>query len=365
MKKVSIIIPCHNCHEWVYQSWKSLKSQTMGLDDIECIFVDDCSDDEGKTLEVLNRIEQEAPENVMIIPLSENLRQGGARNVGMQYASGEYMLFLDSDDLYRPETCQELYDLAKKYDADIVQFKHDVIWRDYNDASIPEKKERKQLDIIDLDDTTRRTFLIGKGDCGCTNKFYRLDMVRKLNPQYAEHMIYEEPKFVYPLFLIIDRIVMVDDGYYIWRKHAGSTMTSELGPKLLDHPRVQLETLEEIMQYGDLYLRYAQEVQFKFFHSYYYETLFFAFANKGNMTLELYHLMQETCKALIPDIAKNKYVLEREVYQPLAESINIKVDSTEQMLTLLVNLLYITDGDMLFKYNPGLKPYFTLEGLGI
>lgn len=362
MKKVSIIIPCHNCHEWVRQSWESLKNQTIGIENIECIFVDDASDDDGKTLEVLNQIEQEDPENVMIIPLSENLRQGGARNVGIEYATGEYMLFLDSDDLYRPETCQELYDLAKEHDADIVQFDHDVIWRDSSDASIPEKKKRTRLEVCDIDDETRRRYLTSeKGDCGCTNKFYRLEMVRKINPKFAEHMVYEEPKFVYPLFLILNRIVFIDDKYYIWRKHAGSTMTSELGPKLMDHPRVQLETLEEVMKYEELYSKYRQEVQFKFFHSYYYETLFFNFANKGNLTFDMYRLMQDTCRTLCPDIRENKYIQEKEVYQLLAESVFMQVNTPQQMIVLLAKLLYFTDGEIILQLNPELKPYVEME----
>ena len=48
-KKISIIIPCHNSSETLDNAWNSLKNQTLGIENIECIFVDDASDDDGKT----------------------------------------------------------------------------------------------------------------------------------------------------------------------------------------------------------------------------------------------------------------------------------------------------------------------------
>ena len=141
-KKISIIIACFNCSEWVRQSVDSIKNQTMPLEDLEIILVDDASDDDGATLSVLEEIEKELPGSVRLIRLESNMRQGGARNAGMRAMTGEYMLFLDSDDLYRPETCEELYELAKANDTDVIQFQHEILWRPMNDVSIP-CRERK------------------------------------------------------------------------------------------------------------------------------------------------------------------------------------------------------------------------------
>ncbi|MBQ6414833.1 MAG: glycosyltransferase family 2 protein [Butyrivibrio sp.] len=320
MKKVSVIIPCHNVSEWVYQSWKSIKNQTMDLSEIECIFVDDASDDEGKTWEVLQRIEKEAPESVMIISLDENIRQGGARNVGMSYMSGEYMLFLDADDLYRPETCQELYDYAVANDLDLVQFDHEIVFRDLSDDSIPPKDPEKEEVICDLNEVgARQLFLTGAaGDYGCTNKFYRSSLLKKAQSHFAEKVVYEEPLFVYPIFFYINKMAIVDTRYYIWRKREGSTMTSELGSLILEHALVQLELIRDIKARSELYSRYKAEADFHFFHSYFYETILFSILNYGTR-LYTSHCdeLKNNLFAETDGLKENRYLDERPVYKEL------------------------------------------------
>ena len=60
MKKISIIIACHNCADTVPDTWASLKGQSIGVEHLECIFVDDASDDGGKTWQSLVAIEAQA-----------------------------------------------------------------------------------------------------------------------------------------------------------------------------------------------------------------------------------------------------------------------------------------------------------------
>ena len=100
-KKISIIIPCHNCSNSLGMTWDSIKAQNMSIDELECIFVDDASDDEGATVDMLMKIENEAPDSVLLIRLEKNVRQGGARNAALQYVSGDFILFLDADDTLR------------------------------------------------------------------------------------------------------------------------------------------------------------------------------------------------------------------------------------------------------------------------
>ena len=122
MKKITTITPCHNSTKYLRKCWESLKNQTIGIENMEVIFVDDASDDDGATWEMLLSFEKEAPESVMIVHLEENLRQGGARNVGLSYASGEYVQFLDSDDSLRLEALEELYGIAKEKQTDVLQY---------------------------------------------------------------------------------------------------------------------------------------------------------------------------------------------------------------------------------------------------
>ena len=88
MKKVSVIIPCFNATKYLPKCFMSLVQQTIGISQIELIFVDDASTDDGSTWNMLQEFERAYPESIMILKLEENMRQGGARNIALQYATG-------------------------------------------------------------------------------------------------------------------------------------------------------------------------------------------------------------------------------------------------------------------------------------
>lgn len=102
MKLISIVIPTFNCGEFLPETIKSLQDQTYS--NWEAICVDDGSTD--NTLEVANKL---AAEDKRVRAFSrEELPKGGShcRNIGVQHASGDYVIFLDGDDLLVP-TCLE------------------------------------------------------------------------------------------------------------------------------------------------------------------------------------------------------------------------------------------------------------------
>ena len=52
MKKISVIVPCHNCAEYINKCLEHIENQTIGLENIEVILVDDASTDDGKTMKL-------------------------------------------------------------------------------------------------------------------------------------------------------------------------------------------------------------------------------------------------------------------------------------------------------------------------
>ena len=114
MKKVSVIIPCYNAVKWLPKCFMSLVGQSIGIDNLELIFVNDASTDDGQTWNMLNEIEKAYPESIIIIDLPHNRRQGGARNEGLKYASGEYIAFVDADDWVEAELFEKTYSRAKE-----------------------------------------------------------------------------------------------------------------------------------------------------------------------------------------------------------------------------------------------------------
>ncbi len=334
-KKVSIIIPCHNCSESLGMTWDSIKAQNMDLDKLECIFVDDASDDEGATDGKLAEIENEAPESVLVVRLDKNVRQGGARNVALHYVSGEYILFLDADDTLRTDTCDSLYEKAVSYDCDLIQFKHRHIKEAENLKGVPENGIITGAEVLyDLarnEDDRKRLLTLFIGTAGCTNKFYKTDLVRKCASSYAENAIYEEPKFVYPLFLYANKILLLDEDYYEYRWHADSTMTSQLGRRLLDHPRVQLELLEDLLGRSEEYNKYRDEIEYYFLKSFYIETLVFAYANRGFIPPDYMAYMQTVCKKFFPNASDNKYIKNDSVFVKAISSLDTKFENIGEL----------------------------------
>lgn len=97
MKKVSIIMPCYNDGAYIYEAVESVFAQTYT--DIELIIVDDGSDD-SNTISALQSLS--AQSNTKVIH-TEHVRPAGARNAGIEVATGAYILPLDSDDRIEPD----------------------------------------------------------------------------------------------------------------------------------------------------------------------------------------------------------------------------------------------------------------------
>ena len=111
---VSIVIPVFNVEKYIGKCLDSLISQT--LHNIEIICVNDCSTD--KSLDILR--DYEAKDNrIVVIDLPRNIKQGGARNVGIKKARAPFLGFVDSDDWVSLDMYENLYTLAVTHDAEI------------------------------------------------------------------------------------------------------------------------------------------------------------------------------------------------------------------------------------------------------
>lgn len=139
MKEISVIVPCYNVEEYLDACLESLVSQTLGLERMELILVDDASQD--ATLEHLRAWEREYPEQILVVECAENGRQGTARNIGMQYATGEYIGFVDSDDWVEPDMYEVLLERGREQGCEIVSCH---AFRNKEDGrQVPEPTERE------------------------------------------------------------------------------------------------------------------------------------------------------------------------------------------------------------------------------
>lgn len=116
--KISIIVPVYGVEKYIGQCARNIFGQTY--ENLEIIFVNDCTPD--RSMDILRDIMEEYPrrkKQCKIIDLPQNKGLGNARAVGLQNASGKYVLQIDSDDY--PDICmvEKMANLAEQEKADI------------------------------------------------------------------------------------------------------------------------------------------------------------------------------------------------------------------------------------------------------
>lgn len=134
MVKISVIIPVYNDEKFLGECLDSVSNQT--LDDIEIICINDGSTD--SSLEILN--EYSTDKRITIITQT-NQGSAIARNKGLDIAQGEYIGFLDADDIYiNRQSLEIMFDAAKKHDASMISANLKFLTQERNLISNPHYK---------------------------------------------------------------------------------------------------------------------------------------------------------------------------------------------------------------------------------
>lgn len=134
--KISTIIPIYNVEKYLDETIKSIVNQTIGFKNIQMILVNDGSPDNSE--KICLKYKEKYPDNVIYIK-KENGGVSSARNLGMKYATGEYVNFMDSDDLLSKNAYKTGYEMLENNNLDVVCFrikffdaytyKHDMDYR--------------------------------------------------------------------------------------------------------------------------------------------------------------------------------------------------------------------------------------------
>lgn len=117
--KLSVIIPVYRVEKYIERCARSLFEQT--LDEIEYIFIDDCTPD--KSLDILQTVLKEYPRRqsqVYFYKMGKNRGQAAVREFGIKHATGDYIIHCDSDDWLDVNAYQDMYDVAINEKADMV-----------------------------------------------------------------------------------------------------------------------------------------------------------------------------------------------------------------------------------------------------
>jgi glycosyltransferase involved in cell wall biosynthesis len=206
--KLSIIIPVYNTERFINKCIDSLLNQT--LTDIEIICVNDCSPDNSGV--ILDSYAKCYPELIKVIHLKENMRQGGARNYGLDVAQGEYIGFLDSDDWVHKDMYQSLFNFANENNLDAAD--SGLI---ATNGTKELYREKKSPEIV-----TDKAIMIEKFGRLVT-KIYKREIFENKKVRFLEKSFYED-NYILP-FLVneITTLGRMDEEYYYYYYNDEST----------------------------------------------------------------------------------------------------------------------------------------------
>lgn len=227
--KLSVIVPVYKVEKYIQRCLESIINQTYR--DLEIILIDDESPDNcGKICD-----EYAKKDNRIRVIHQKNGKQSGARNSGLDIATGDYVTFVDSDDWIDEDMYRTIIEIAENKHADIVE----CGYRFYR----PWKTENKYLCFDDTEKISEFTntealnmLYFGPQRFGgltimVWNKIYRAELLK--NIRFLKGYIFEDVEFTPKAFFYANKIVKYEKTYYNYNIHLGTNETSAMKNNIL------------------------------------------------------------------------------------------------------------------------------------
>lgn len=255
--KISVIIPVYNAEKYLGVCLESLLIQTFA--DFEVIVVDDCSTDSSSA--IAESYLQKFGGRLKIITLEQNTGSGAIpRNVGLDFACGEYVFFVDNDDLLIDTALETLYNFAAEYRTDVVYMEKFFtcdeelipknleisVW--HNDGLIDEPT----LEADDLSERVKK-FLAPQFYWAPWAKLLRRNFLIDNKILLPKMTIADDVIHTFEIICRAKRILRIPPPLYVWRTNNSSWFRRERSPeqmiKFRTSPLINgLERLEEFMR---------------------------------------------------------------------------------------------------------------------
>ncbi|CAH8767331.1 glycosyltransferase [Paenibacillus dendritiformis] len=249
MYKLSIIIPVYNAQKKIKKTISSILNQTMDLNDIEVIFVDDCSTD--RSVDIIQTYCKQY-ENFKLYQLEENSGSPSKpRNYGIHKATANYVMFLDADDILKENACNLLYFEASTNNYDLVRGYIEVI-REGNQISISNRLEQVHHATLSTSDLLSE--LVSKQSTtieGIYNRYFLLNNSITFDENIR---LGEDTLFLNRCYANTKKIQYIDECIYQYVKRDelnNVSSTQRYGSKELnDHLHVWRETRKILKKVG-------------------------------------------------------------------------------------------------------------------
>ena len=197
---ISVIIPVYNAEKYVSRCIASVQAQTYSH--WQMILVDDGSKD--KSLEICQKYA--GADNRIHVIHQENAGPGIARNVGLEYAKGKYVVFIDSDDYIE----KDYFQLLSEHDEDVVYI--DV--RNVDESGSVLKEDYMSANKgLSLDSILRRQ-MTGSINWGGVRKCLKLRVLQENNIKYTNHKIGEEALYSFQVLWFAKSVAFIDRPLY-------------------------------------------------------------------------------------------------------------------------------------------------------
>lgn len=228
--KFSVIVPCYNVEEYVLKCVMSIAEQDY--DNLEIICINDGSTD--STLSILRQLQQEI-KNVRVID-QKNVGLSGSRNVGIKAATGEYIMFIDSDDWLDADTFAKTFETG--FDLIIFSynriFKNNIEPRAYNLSGIYPVSEiqRRMIGLIgeELRDPSQANSL-----AAAWGKIYRTSIIKDNNVEFVDTRIIGTEDALFNLQYLEyckGTVKIIDKPYYNYIRFNVNSLTAKSKPNL-------------------------------------------------------------------------------------------------------------------------------------
>ena len=224
---ISVIIPMYNVEKYIAECLESLLAQTF--QDFEVIVVDDCSTDFSR--DVVHSFFQKFGDKLKLFKMKKNTGFPGIpRNVALEEARGQYVYFLDSDDLLTNTALEELYNVAENFNADVVHCDRYLFFKDdegKDSAKIAigfqnaELVAEPTLETFDLNERVTK-FTQRKYSWWAWNKLFRRQFLLDSEIKFPEVNVFEDLVFVFKCLVVAKNYVRAPFAGYYYRYNNAS-----------------------------------------------------------------------------------------------------------------------------------------------
>lgn len=331
--RLSVIVPVYNMagDDKLKHCLDSLVNQTLPDGEIEIIAVDDASEDNSYS--VMADYEKRYPGRFIAIHSPVNHHQGGAKNIGLGIAEGEWLGFIDADDWVVPDYYERLLKKADETGADMVgcdyslvdhyTFEAGKVVHNNSPLQTGEMDEEKYRRLL-LDTGSlvvkiyKRNIVLGSKDCSALvsekkDLAYRKEQAFKCKPDiFPEDIFYEDNAVSNTWMLRVKHFEYIEEPLYFYYQHDASTVHTVSKKNLEDRMVAGRQILSEAKENGYLE-KYKPEIEFMFTVLFYVNTLFSAMPKRMRVE-DCYSFTRKMgleMKQAFPDFQNNPYYKER------------------------------------------------------